>query len=436
MEHRKASYMNNKMETNEMSDMQKTSIADKNRERISRRGFIAGAGAAALSFTVVKPGLVRGYGANSKVDLGLIGCGGRGTWIAELFKQHGGYNVVAVADYFKDRTDSAGEKLGVASTRRYTGLSGYKKLLENVDAAAVESPPYFHPEQAAAAVDAGCHTYVAKPIAVDVPGCQSIGASGRKASRNKLCFLIDFQTRADQYYIEALKRVRDGALGQFVFGEAIYHAGCPFKRMYESWQNDPTGSENRLRAWGLDNILSGDIITEQNIHTLDVMSWIMDAEPVSAVGTCGRTVRPVGTCNDHFTLLFEYPDKVGITFSSRQIEGYGTQPEGIRNRMFGSKGVLETEYGGQVLIRGGGDNFYRGGKSPGIYKDGAVTNIKTFHQSIVEGRFDNPTVEPSVRSNLITILGRTAAYTGRKVSWRRLIKNQEKLDANLKGLKA
>lgn len=416
-----------------MSELRDTSSHEKN-ESISRRRFMAGAGAAALSFTVVKPELIRGAGANSKVNLGLIGCGGRGTWIANLFKQHGGYNIAAVSDYFQDRIDRAGEKLGVTPANRFPGLSGYKKLLEKVDAVAIESPPYFHPEQAADAVDAGCHTYVAKPIAVDVPGCHSIGDSGKKASRNKLCFLIDFQTRADPFYIEALKRVREGALGEMVFGEAIYHAGCPFGRMYDTWRNDPGNSENRLRAWGLDKVLSGDIITEQNIHTLDVMSWIMDAEPVYAVGTGGRTIRPVGTCNDHFALLFQYPNKVGITFSSKQFEGHGTQPDGIRNRMFGSRGVLETQYGGQVIIRG--KNFYRGGKSPGIYKDGAVVNIDTFHKSIVEGTYDNPTVEPSVRSNLVTILGRTAAYTGRKVTWKKLVKSTEKLDANLKGVKS
>jgi len=417
-----------------MSEHQKTSIVGGNSGRINRRRFMTGAGAAALSFTIIKPQLVRGAAANSKVNLGLIGCGGRGTWIAELFQQHGGYNVVAVADYFQDRIDSAGEKLGVPAANRFPGLSGYKKLLEKVDAVAIESPPYFHPEQAAAAVEAGCHTYVAKPIAVDVPGCHSIGDSGKRAAKNKRCFLIDFQTRADPFYIEALKRLRDGALGEIVFGEAIYHATCPFGRMYDTWRSDPKNPENRLRAWGLDSVLSGDIITEQNIHTLDVMNWIMDVEPVSAVGVCGRTVRPVGTCNDHFALLFEYPKKIGITFSSRQIEGHGTQPEGIRNRMFGSKGVLETEYGGQVIIRG--ENFYRGGSSPGIYKDGAVANIATFHQSIVEGNYTNPTVEPSVRSNLITILGRTAASTGEKVMWANIVKSTEKLDAGLKGLKS
>jgi predicted dehydrogenase len=254
-----------------MSEKRKTSIVNKDAGRITRRGFIAGAGAAALAFTVVKPKLVRGYDANSKIDLGIIGCGGRGTWITGLFKEHGGYNIVAVSDYFQDRIDNCGGKFDVPQSRRYSGLSGYRKLIEKVDAVAIESPPYFHPEQAAAGVDAGKHVYVAKPIAVDVPGCKSIGASGRKASRNKKCFLVDFQTRADEFYIEALKRVRDGALGEFVFGEAIYHAGCPFGRMYDTWRDDPNDSENRLRAWGLDKVLSGDIITEQNIHTLDVM---------------------------------------------------------------------------------------------------------------------------------------------------------------------
>ena len=417
-----------------MVESEKTKTASKSRKQISRRRFIASAGATALSFTVIKSNLVRGTEANTKVDLGIIGCGGRGTWITGLFAQHGGYNIVAVADYFQDRVDNCGGKFGVDNARRYPGLSGYRKLLDKVGAVAIESPPYFHPQQAADAVDAGCHVYVAKPIAVDVPGCHSIGDSGKKARSKKLCYLVDFQTRADKFYLEALKRVHDGAIGQFVFGEAIYHAGCPFGRMYETWRKDPDDSENRLRAWGLDRILSGDIITEQNIHTLDVMNWIMDQEPVYAVGTGARTVRPVGTCWDHFTLLFEYPNNVGITFSSRQMDGHGTQPEGIRNRMFGSKGVLETEYGGQVIIRG--ENFYRGGRSPGIYQEGAVTNIATFHKSITEGNYENPTVAPSVRSNLITILGRTAAYEGRKVTWKEIIKSKEKLDANLKGLKA
>jgi myo-inositol 2-dehydrogenase/D-chiro-inositol 1-dehydrogenase len=417
-----------------MSHNRTSTDAPVNRPSLSRRDFIAGAGAAAVSFAVIKPELVRGSAANSKINLGLIGCGGRGTWIAKLFQKHGGYNIVAVADYFQDRADNAGNDLGVPAANRFTGLSGYLKVIEKVDAVALENPPYFRPEQAAAAVEAGKHVYAAKPIAVDVPGCLSIEDSGKKARANKRAFLIDFQTRADPFYQEALRRLHEEkALGTIAFGEATYHATCPFGRMYDTWRSDPDNGENRLRAWGLDRVLSGDIITEQNIHTLDVMNWIMEVPPLWAAGTCARKVRPVGTCNDTFSAVFQYPNNVGITFSSRQIEGFDTKPDGIRNRMFGSEGVLETEYGGQVIIRG--KHFYRGGSSPAIYEEGAVANIKTFYESVTGGRFDNPTVECSVRSNLITILGRMACYGNRLVTWDEMLKANEKLDANLKGVK-
>jgi myo-inositol 2-dehydrogenase/D-chiro-inositol 1-dehydrogenase len=409
-------------------------MSEKVIKSFTRREFIAGASAAALSFSVIKPEVVFGSKANSKISIGLIGCGGRGTWIADLFLENGNYGITGAADYFSDRIDAFGEKFSIASKKRFTGLSGYKRLLEtDLDAVVIESPPYFHPEQAAAAVAAGKHIYLAKPVAVDVPGCSSIEDSGKNASEKNLCFLVDFQTRADQYYIEALKRVHDGALGRFAFGEASYHAESPWDNLQPLLDADPTNPENQLRAWGMSRALSGDIITEQNIHTLDVMSWIMNVKPVYAVGTGGHKVRTdKGTSWDHFALLYQYPDNVGITFSSRQFKGHGTMPEGIRNRMFGSEGVLETQYGGNVIIRG--NNYYRGGSSPGIYLEGAVTNIAAFHKNITEGNYENPTVEASVTSNLVTILGRTAAYKGSPVYWDQLMKDDERLIPNLKGL--
>ena len=143
-------------------------------------------------------------------------------------------------------------------------------------------------------------------------------------------------------------------------------------------------------------------------------------------------VRDVGTCWDTFSVVFTYPDNVGVTFSSRQFNGQGTRPEGIRNRMFGSEGVLETEYGGQVLVRGA--HFYRGGETPTIYEQGAVSNIATFHDAIQQGRFENATAEPSVQSTLLTILGRTAAYEHRVVTWDEIVKSDERFEADLKGL--
>jgi len=401
---------------------------------LNRREFMAKAGAAAVSLTFVRPELVWGTQANSKIKLGLVGCGGRGGWIVGLFQKHGGYEVVAVADYFKDRADKVGADLGVPEAARFTGLGGYKRLLDRgVDAAAIETPPYFHPAHAAAAVAAGAHVYLAKPAAVDVPGCHAIAASAREAAAKKLAFLVDFQTRAHPAFIEAVGRVHHGGLGEIVFGEAAYHADCPFEQWYDLVKSEPGNPETWIRAWGLDRALSGDMITEQDIHALDVMNWVMGTPPLYATGSGGLTARPkIGTCWDHFVVYYQYPKNVGMQFSGRQFKGHGTS-EGIKNRVFGSKGVLETEYGGGVLIRG--ENYYNGGKTPEIYESGAVANIAAFHEAILARDSGNPTVSPSVQSNLVTILGRKSAYENRLVTWDELVKDGERLMPNLKGLK-
>ena len=161
------------------------------RSTLDRRGFLAGAGAAAFSFSIIKPELVRGSQANSKIALGMIGCGGRGTWIADLFRQHGGYEIVAAMDYFQDKVNPFGEKYNVAPERRYSGLRGYRRMLEGkLDAVAIESPPYFHPEQAAAAVDAAYR----KPILRTARGAGS-SDSARRAARGP-CFGVPWHPPA------------------------------------------------------------------------------------------------------------------------------------------------------------------------------------------------------------------------------------------------
>lgn len=397
-------------------------------QRLDRRQFVSAAAAAVLA-----PALVRGDAANSKIRLGLIGCGSRGGgMLAALFEKHGGFKLVACADYFQDRVDAVGEKFSVTGEKRYTGLNCYRNLIQHgeVDAVAIISPPYFHPEQAGAAVAAGKHVYLAKPVSVDVPGCHAVAQHGKTATDKKLVFLVDFQTRANPFFLEALQRVHQGAIGSMAFGESFYHAEA-------LGEKEPPAAdiENRLRNWVFDKQLSGDIITEQNIHTLDVMTWIMDKPPLHVQGTGGRKVRThVGDCWDYFTLVYDFGDGVGVTFSSRQFKGHGTQPSGIINRMFGDQGVLETKYGGEVMIRG--RNFYRGGSTQTIYRDGVVANIATFHDSIKQGKCDNPTVAPSVRSNLVTLLGRTAAYENRRVTWDELIQSDKKTAADLTGLKS
>jgi predicted dehydrogenase len=274
---------------------------------LTRRQFLATAGASALTLAVTQPSLVRAAEADEKINIGLIGCGGRGTWIADLFLKNGHYNLVAVADYFPDKAEAAGDKFQVDKARRFTGLSAYQRLLEEkLDAVVIISPPYFHPEQATAAVEAGKHVYCAKPIAVDVPGCQTTAESGRKATEKKLVYMIDFQTRAHPSYQEAVRVVHAGAIGKIISGEADYQTGDTWSHMDAMIREHPNDDEARLRGWGADRTLSGDIITEQNIHALDVASWILDAAPLSAYGAGGRTRPPLANgVWDNFSVIFE-----------------------------------------------------------------------------------------------------------------------------------
>jgi predicted dehydrogenase len=414
-----------------MAEESKQSTDAPQRRTLDRREFIAGAGGAVLAFSIMKPELVRGSQANSKIALGVIGCGSRGTWIADLFEQHSGYEIVAAMDYFPDRVNAFGAKYSVASERCYSGLQGYRRMLEGkIDAVAIESPPYFHPEQAAAAVDAGVHVYVAKPVAVDVPGCRSIEESSRKASAKNRCFLVDFQSRTDPFFQEAIERVHNGDIGPILCGEAAYWAGSPFLHQLEQLQVNPEDPERRLRAWGVDRDLSGDIITEQNIHAIDVATWIMDSHPVRARGTGGLKSRSQGNCWDHYSVLFTFSDDVIVTFASRQFgEGF----DDILCRMYGANGTIDAHYAGSVAIRG--KVPYEGGTSEHMFKEGAVRNIATFYDNVTQGRCSNPTTAPSLRSNLTTILGRTAAYQQAEVTWDELMKSQERLDPKLHGLK-
>lgn len=400
-------------------------------QSFNRRQFL-GTSAAALTFTILKPELVRGADANAKIDIGVIGCGGRGAWIADLLAKNGHYNVVALADYFQDRVDEAGKKLNVPENMRFTGLSGYKRLIEQkLDAVAIETPPYFHPEQVAAAVAAGKHVYLAKPLAVDVPGCKSIAESGREATAKKLAFQVDFQTRAHPAYQEVMRRVHEGQIGKLVSVFSEYQTNIMFQGADDSVRKNPTNPETRLRAWGVDRILSGDVITEQNIHTLDVASWFVNAEPLKAYGSGGRARPFVGTCWDHYAVLFFFPNNLVVNFSAKQV-GYGY--DDIMCRAHGTEGTAETHYSGKVWLRNREEVF--NGDTRNLYVDGVVLNIANFYEKITKGDFSNATVVPSVRSNLTTILGRTAAYRQAEVTWDEMMKANEKWAADLKGLKS
>jgi myo-inositol 2-dehydrogenase/D-chiro-inositol 1-dehydrogenase len=223
-----------------------------------------------------------------KIKLGVIGCGVRGAWIAKLFKDHGGYEMYAVADYFQHVADKCGDDLGVNAARRFSGLSGYKKLLEcGVEAVALETPPYFFPEHAAAAVEAGLHVYMAKPVAVDVPGCMSVLEAGKKSTRNKRVFLIDYQIPTDPVNIKVVKAIHAGHIGP-IAQVSTFGNGRGFP--------DPPRTENiesRLQRliWSNDIALGCDLIGNFDIHSIDAALWAIGQRPIVASGF-SRTCRP------------------------------------------------------------------------------------------------------------------------------------------------
>ena len=394
-----------------------------NSERsMGRRNFLKTATATTAGALLLSPRSALGAEANSKLQLGLIGCGGRGPWIGSLFQETTNTKVVAVHDYFRDRSNMAGQRLEVEEGRRYVGMDGVGELLNSgVDAVAIISPPYFHPDQVAAALAAGKHVYLAKPIAVDVPGCNAIAAAAKPVA-GKRSVWVDFQTRVDPLFMEAAKRIHGGDIGDPVICQGYYHTG-------RLGIKTPPGTETaRLRNWVFDKALSGDIIVEQNIHVIDVVNWYLKGHPEKAIGTGGRRVRTdVGDCWDHFVVRFHYPNDVLVDFSSSQFAPGGF--DDICIRLFGSKGMVESHYGGDVFLKNK-ENPWQGGKTEQIYRDGAVANMKLFCDSIANNApIDNS--QEAADSNLSSILGRMAAYEHGMVTWDEMLAKNEKLDAQL-----
>ena len=388
-----------------------------------RRDFLKGA-ATGGGLLILNSKTAFTYQANSTVELGLIGCGGRGNWISDLFLEYTLVRFVSLADALDEPLQKAQTKYKVDKARCFKGLNAFRDVVNSkVDGVVIESPPYFHPEHAEAAVNAGKHVYMAKPVATDVPGCKSILASGEKA-KGKLSYLVDFQTRVRPVFQEAAQRMHDGQIGDPVFGHLYYHAGAvPVK---------PPGStltpeEAAVQQWLHSRKLSGDIIVEQNIHVIDVANWYLKGHPLRATGTGGRKARLLGDTWDHYQVTFWYPNDVKVDFSSVQFaHGYSD----LCIRMYGSKGTLDSHYGGFVKITG--DQPWDGAEKDPTFREGAVTNLKNWVESIRTGKYLN-NAEESVRSNMTAILGRMAANLGRVVTWEEVMATTDRFDGKLKG---
>jgi predicted dehydrogenase len=410
--------------------LKKLNASNARKATLSRRQFLGGTVAAAASLTIIKPSSVRGTEANSRVEVGCIGLGGRGTLIARMLKEHKSYQVTSVADYFPEVSTKAGEKFAVAQKRQFSGLSGYQKLIDSkVDAVFCETPPYCFPEHVSAAVNAGCHVYLAKPVACDVPGCLTIAQMGKKAKKTKKVFLVDFQMPTDPFIIEAVKRVHKGDIGPLAMVSSFYTD--------DGFRDPPKTKtiESRLRhlIWVNDVNLGGGMIVNADIHAIDAALWVVGNRPLSVMG-CSR----VGKSDAHGDTAYVY----SLTYQFENGLIMNHRGEHLRNRKgfscgcfaYGPEGYLEANYQGKAWVRGV-RKAYRGGEVTNLYVEGIKRNLDKFYNSIVGGMYDNPTVQSSVNSTLTTILGRQAAKRNTMLTWDEMLRENEKLEVDFTGLK-
>jgi myo-inositol 2-dehydrogenase/D-chiro-inositol 1-dehydrogenase len=395
-----------------------------------RRSFLKTAAAGGVM--ILKPETVFGSQANSTIEVGVIGCGGRGNWIAPFFPEHAGARIVALADVIKGNLDKTQARFEtVDRSRAYYGPDAGKELANSkLDAIVIETPTYFHAEQARLGVDAGKHVYCAKPIAVDVPSAKHFAESGRMAAAKKLCFWVDFQTRARDIYKETAKRVQEGAIGKPAFAQVLYYAGRPVKDRSKPGMD---AGEKQMWNWFMDRTLGGDIIVEQNIHVIDVGNWLLQGHPEKAHGTGGRsdwtgTEYNTGDAWDHFLVQYTYPNGVHADFSSNQLTNSYSD---LCVRVFGHDGCADTHYGGKLSITGKNAWEGTGEAKDDTFKGGAIENVKLFISSIREGKVIN-NAETSVESNLTAILGRMAAYGQKTVTWAEMMQSTERYRADLK----
>ncbi len=360
--------------------------------------------ATGAAFAIVRPEAVRGTQANSRVSVGLIGSGNRGTYDAAIMHADPRARVTALCDLFDDRLEAATQKLKLENPAVF---KDFEKLLRtNVDAVIIATPPFEHPRMLEAAVQARKHIYCEKPMGVDAAGCMRVIAAGRRADPKK-CISVGFQQRYGPVYLEAFKRLKEGQIGELATARAFWISSDPFKRISYS---DP--KVEKLRNWFCYREYAGDFIVEQDCHNFDVLHWFLEGLPIRAVGYAGTKVRTSMDILDHLTLSFEFPKGIHVNFEANQISPRGFDRVG--EEFSGTRGVLATSRSRLVHHKGPKEQEVIESK-----RDITYDGIEAFLGRILSESVEN-VAERSALSTLIAILGRTALYTGKEQTWKGL----------------
>ena len=388
----------------------------------SRREFLT---ASAVTTGTILTGGNFAYAAPAKkLRVGLIGCGGRGTGAAiDNMKSSEDVELYAMGDLFEDQVnDSANniknqvkDKVQVSKDRMFTGWDAYKKVLASgVDLVILATPPGFRPVHALAAANAGKHIFMEKPVAVDAPGVRKIMDVAKIAKEKRLGVVAGTQRRHQFPYIETIKRIHDGAIGEVVAAQCYWNQGYLWlKPRQASW----TDVENQIRNWIYYTWIGGDHYVEQHIHNVDVINWVFDGHPESAYGMGGRQSRTQpewGHVFDHFAVEYKYPNGALTMSMARQVDGTDSN---VSERVVGTKGIANP--GGSIR----GTTSWR-------YEGKQTNPYEQEHADLVASILKNEPLNEAQRiaeTTLTVIMGRMSAYTGKRVTWQQALDSQEDL---------
>jgi predicted dehydrogenase len=396
---------------------------------ISRRNFLKASLAAGASTLVAGTGMVFASGSD-KIRVGLIGCGGRGTGAGIIHCAQGapGIELVAIGDIFQDHVSSAPEEIKTNLQKRnlpvdqiykvtpettYVGLDAYQKVIDSgVDMVILTTPPNFRPEHLRAAVDAGKHVFMEKPVAVDPVGVRSVLESSELAKKKGLTLVAGTQRRRQQSLREVIKRIHGGTIGEIVSGQCVRCGGAMRTWREDEKEQRPEWSdvEYQIRRWLFWTWLSGDFIVEMHVHNLDIMNWIMQSHPVQCMGVGGRQARlepEYGNVYDHFSAEYIYPNDVRIEYIGTQIDKFTSRND---QRVVGTKGSAYMD-AGNATIKGKNPYTFEGSQI-----DPAVLEYTEMIDSIRKGKAINEG-QQIAESTMTAIIGRMSAYTGRALKW-------------------
>ncbi len=394
--------------------------ANKRREFLKSSALVAGG--------IILNGVAfAGGAAHSSIDdtikIALIGCGDRGTGAAfQALNTKHNLKLVAMAGAFSDRLENAyslistkfGNKVDVPKERRFVGFDAYKQAIALADVVLLTTPPGFRPSHFEEAVAQNKHVFMEKPVAVDSPGIRRVLAAAKIAEQKKLNVVVGLQRRYQSNYIEAMKRIEDGMIGDITGGQVYWNSGGVWVKHR---QPNQTEMEYQMRNWYYFNWLCGDHIVEQHVHNIDIANWIKNAHPISVQGTgsrAWRTGKDYGEIYDNHSVELTYADGAVIHSQCRHFEGIDNRVDESFN---GTKGRVLFDSGGNVgriWDFKGNQLFNHSLKvNPNPYQ---VEHDELF-AAIATGEYKYKDAERSAISCMASIMGRYATYSGKKIKW-------------------